>query len=400
MKRILKISLLSLMSLLVTSCANTEITPQQSQAITIPLNNDLFDIREIKLISQEEIFKLSPEQQQAILAYLENKIATGMPAHQAVRAYLQNRLSNFTYYGATYTAEKALALNKGNCMSLAILTTAVAKLANVDFEYREVSTLPVFKKQNNLLLSSSHVQTLLFDPTFVPKEDVIYFSRPAVVVDYFPESSNHSGRYFSLEPFLAMFYKNIASDALVANQLELAFANAAKAYELDPSNVRIANMMAVIHRRMGDDLSAEKIYQTALKIDENNIALISNYMVLLESQGRIEQAQLLSGKLDNLDDPNPYSWLEQAYIAQKQGEHRRAIHYYNKVLDIAPYVHQAYQGLAQVYRKQGKIILARNMLKNALEWTYELTDRKAYKYKLYHLESRLPTHLKRDRKTG
>ena len=159
MKRILKISLLSLMSLLVTSCANTEITPQQSQAITIPLNNDLFDIREIKLISQEEIFKLSPEQQQAILAYLENKIATGMPAHQAVRAYLQNRLSNFTYYGATYTAEKALALNKGNYTK--VKPTKTDKISiNKGISF--------FNKLDNL----DHVQALIVkEGKIVSKED-------------------------------------------------------------------------------------------------------------------------------------------------------------------------------------------------------------------------------------
>ena len=55
---------------------------------------------------------------------------------------------------------------------------------------------------------------------------------------------------------------------------------------------------------------------------------------------------------------------------------------------MALYVHQAYQGLYQLYTEQDKHSLAKAMLKNALEWTYELKEKKAYKFKLYQLEQK------------
>ena len=271
-------------------------------------------------------------------------------------------------------------------MSLAILTSAVAQLADIEYQYRKVDTLPVFTKKNNLLLSSSHVQTILFDPEFVQKEDTYYFTKPSIVIDYFPDSTSLKGEYFSQQAFLSMYYRNIASDALVQNKLDLAFLNAQKAYQLDPASLAVINLIAVLHKRKGDLQTAEKIYQKGIMINKNNLALVSNYIVLLEQLGKYKQAEKLSQRLENLDDPNPYHWLEQALLAQQHNDSDKAIKFFHKVLKLAPYVHQAYQGLYQEYSKQGELQLAKAMLTNALQWTFELKDKKLYKQKLYQLK--------------
>mgnify|MGYP000279785063 FL=1 len=365
------------------------------QAQPLPVNEALFNDENIEVIDEQAVFALSKEQEQEFLSEFHDKLNKGIKPHHAIRDFLQNQLSNFTYYGETYIAEKAMRLNQGNCMSLAILTTAVAQLTGVEFAYREVNTLPVFEKKNNLILSSSHVQTLLYDPEFTPDKKSVYFSRPGVVIDYFPNKSNHTGRKLSTAPFLAMYYKNIASDALVENDFDKAFAYASKANQLDPGNSSVINFLAVLHKRKGDLQSAEAIYKVGLALDANNLALLSNYLVLLDGQDRDEEARKLSQQLESLDDPNPYSWLEQAYLAQDKKDFSSAARYYKKVLKIAPYVNQAYQGLYQIYSAQGKNILARKMLQQALEWTYEINERKLYKYKLYNLEQKMPSQHKR-----
>ena len=43
-------------------------------------------------------------------------------------------------------------------------------------------------------------------------------------------------------------------------------------------------------------------------------------------------------------------------------------------------------GLYKIYVKQNKLKKAQTMLVKALEWTYELDERKLYKYKLYNIE--------------
>ncbi len=378
-----------MLSLLISSCAsNTK--PQQSedinQAIKIPINYSLFSNIENEQLNTEDVFFLTLEQQKEFLFTVDQHIANGLAPHNALSEVLTERLANFTYYGETYDATTAIRLNKGNCMSLAILTTAYAKLLGLDFSYRKVSTLPVFTKKDDVILSSSHVQTIIYDPNFIADKNVFYLSNPAVVIDYFPSKSHRSGRKFSLGTFLAMYYKNIAADALADKDLNKSFLYANKAYHLDTNNIETINLLAVIHRRSGDLHTAEAIYTAGLNKGQTNIALLSNYIMLLKSQHRMDEVNTLQDKLNQLDDPDPYQWLGEAYTAKNIGNIKQAEIYFKKALVKAPYLNQAYMGLYKIYLKQNKLKKAQTMLVKALEWTYELDERKLYKYKLYNIE--------------
>lgn len=378
-----------LLSLLISSCASIT-KPQQEKDINqvseVPINYSLFPNIENEQLISEDVFFLTPAQQKEFLFAVDQHIANGLAPHKALSEVLAERLANFTYYGETYDATTAISLNKGNCMSLAILTTAYAKLLGLDFSYRKVSTLPVFTKKDDVILSSSHVQTIVYDPTFIKDESILYLSSPAVVIDYFPSKNHRSGRKFSLETFLAMYYKNIAADALADKNLNKSFLYANKAYQLDTENIETINLLAVIHRRSGDLQTAEAIYKTGMDKEQINIALLSNYIMLLKSQQRMGEVNTLQEKLNQLDDPDPYQWLGEAYTAKSIGNMKQAEIYFKKALEKAPYLNQAYMGLYKIYVQQNKLRKAQTMLVKALEWTYELDERKLYKYKLYNIK--------------
>ncbi|REL25992.1 tetratricopeptide repeat protein [Thalassotalea euphylliae] len=360
-------------------------TNQASQANTgqaLPIAYHLFNYQTVDITSEQELFSLSTEQQQQFLAYYNKALAQGEDKHQIISDYLLNKVANFTYYGETYTASQAMNSLQGNCMSLAILTTALARLVDVDLAFREVLTLPVFEKQNNLVFSSIHVQTKLFAAPSQGGLSAI-FSNAGVVIDYFPASSNIKSRYLTYHQFVAMYYKNIASDALVVGDLERAFANAITAYQYDDTSVEVMNLLAVIHRRQGDERTAEQIYDFAMKLAPNNLSLLSNYATLLAMQHRGEEANGLQAKMAKLEDPNPYSWLNQAYLAQQQGNYRQAIEFFNRTIELAPYVNEAYIGLYQVYMAKGQETRAKNVIAKALDWTYKPSERRQLKYKLY-----------------
>jgi tetratricopeptide (TPR) repeat protein len=384
---LLWIQLLSLLLILpaCTTSSRLPTTTSINQVIDIPINHGLFDITDIQVIDEETIFKLSPNQQTAFLTDYHTRVQEGTEPHKALSNFLTTEMGSFTYYGETYIAEQAMRLDAGNCMSLAILTTALSKLVKLDISYREVSTLPVFEKQNNTILSSSHVQTIIYSSPVAVENGHISPPRPGVVIDYFPNSNNRLGRKLSIDTFLASYYQNIASDALVVGALDKSFAYALKAKEMDPTNTKVLNFLAVLHKRKGDLVTAERIYQIGLENNKKNVSLLSNYISLLKAQSRETEAKLIQTQLDGLDDPNPYNWLGEAYLAQDNKQYTKAIKYYKKVITRAPYVHQAYKGLYQIYSQQGKHRQAKLMLKNALEWTYELEERKLYKYKLYSL---------------
>jgi tetratricopeptide (TPR) repeat protein len=384
------LTLALLLSLFVSSCSNMHKSQQKNngvdQTLKVPINYSLFSDIEKKQLNEEDIFFLSPEQQEELRLNFDEKIASGFAPHKALSEVLAERLANFTYYGETYDATTAIKLYKGNCMSLAILTTAYAKVLGLKISYRKVNTLPVFAKKDDIILSSSHVQTLIYDPNFIADKNIFYLSTPAVVIDYFPSTSHHTGKKISLETFLSMYYKNIAADALTDKNLNKSFLYANKAYQLDIENIETINLLAVIHRRSSDLQTAEAIYKAGLDKGQTNISLLSNYIMLLKSQQRMDEVNTLQDQLNQLDDPNPYQWLGEAYTAQNIGNVKQAEVYFKKALAKAPYLNQAYMGLYKIYVKQNKLKKAQTMLVKALEWTYELDERKLYKFKLYNIE--------------
>ncbi|MBU2892907.1 hypothetical protein KO495_06165 [Colwellia sp. D2M02] len=390
MKKLLKgIWLLALITQLFACSSITDKGHAKLKIINLPLNYALFNSEIYKDKLEEDIFYLTPVQQQEVQVLINKAVAKGTPKHIALNDLLTSKLANFTYYGDTYPAEAAMRLNKGNCMSLAVLTGAFAQVVGLEFSYREVNTLPVFDKQNNLLLSSSHVQTLLHEEDFTPDADRFYFGTPGIIIDYFPSSDNRRGKKVSRDSFSAMYYKNLASNALIEDDFNKAFYLAEKAYQFDKSNASVINLLAVIHRRSGDVTSAEGIYKAGLEIEPSSLALMSNYVVLLQTEQRHSEAKVLEDKLDFVDDPNPYIWLEQAYVAQMNNEIPKASRYYQKVIEKAPYLNEPYIELYKIYKENGQVRLAKKMLINALEWTYEIAQRKQYKYKLYSLNLNL-----------
>lgn len=369
----------------ISACSSSSQTPEPKKAFfNIALNYDLFDATPQQISMSDDIFYLTTEQRIEILAQVNKRIALGKPRHKALSSVLQLRMGSFTYYGETYSAEEAMRLNKGNCMSLAVLTGAFAEVIGLEYSFREINTLPIFDKQNNLILSSSHVQSILYDESFIAEDNVIYITKPSIVIDYFPDSDNRMGKQVSKASFISMYYKNLAADALINNQLPEAFNLAEKSYQYDKTNTAVINLLGVIHRRAGDNISAENIYKAGMSLDSSNLTLLSNYMVLLKSEQRFDEADRIEQALELLDDPNPYQWLEQAYAAKNN---QKAVLYFKKALKKAPYLHQAYLGLYQIHLAEGKTLKAKQMLTKALEWSYEAEERKLYKYKLYSLRS-------------
>ncbi|KGJ91812.1 tetratricopeptide repeat protein [Colwellia psychrerythraea] len=367
----------------ISSCSSfSQSPPPKKEFFNVALNYDLFDVVPQQKNISDDIFYLTAEQKIEVFTQVNKRIALGEPKHEALSKVLQSRLGSFTYYGETYKAEEAARLNKGNCMSLAVLTGAFAELIGLEYSFRELTTLPTFDKQNNLILSSSHVQSILYDDRFLPEDDVIYFAKPSIVIDYFPDNNDLKGRKVSKSAFISMYYKNLAADALIENKLDEAFNLAEKSYQYDRSNIAVLNLLGVIHRRAGDNRTAENIYKVGMKVDSSHLILMSNYIVLLNSEQRFAEADQIEKKIDFLDDPNPYQWLEQAYAAKNN---RKAALYFQKALKKAPYLHQAYMGLYQIHLAEGEELQAKQMLNKALEWSYEVEERKMYKYKLYSL---------------
>lgn len=335
--------------------------------------------------SPQQIFDLSDEAKTHFFAYLNHSANARYPMHKRVFNYLNRHLSNFNYYSDTYTAQQTLENNSGNCMSLAILTTAYADLAGLEFQYNRVDSAPVFGRAGRFEVASTHVVTKLFDPTFIPKPGMLYVRKPYLLVDYFPTRNNWVGGKVTKDTFVAMFYRNLAAQRMAEEDFNSAGRLAIAALKHAPYAVDGINTMAVIYRQIGRDDKAEALYRYGLTLTENNIDLLYNYQLLLSSQGRNDESTKLQARLEQLDDPSPFPYLRLADEALARSDVDLALKFYNKTIDKAHYLPHGYVGAAKAYFAKGKFREARKQLHKAIERTHDGNDEKLFRAKLASL---------------
>jgi Flp pilus assembly protein TadD len=369
---------------LLSACSTNPGMDDVHHSSSLTLDSDLFGERP-NMISVSEIHELSDEQALEFGRYLNDARNQNEPTHTLVSDYLETITDNFTYHGKTYTASETLDKSAGNCLSLAILTTALAKVAEVEIAYRLTDSLPVFESRDNLIRRELHVKSYLYDPTWEPQDGYLVLSRPGVIVDYFRNDSDRFIRNIDGSEYLSMYYRNMAVDAIQDENLSEAYWLLIRSLELSPLSADSLNMLAIVNDRAGDKSKSEEIYRFGIQNSPRQVSLLRNYGIFLRRQGRSAEAEEIGKTLSRLADPNPFDWILEGQNAYEANEFRRAIGFFRKGADLAPYLHEAHFGLANANFRLGNLKIAEQELQLAMKHATRSTSRKLYEAKLVAL---------------
>lgn len=328
--------------------------------------------------SLESVFKLSDEQAQDFFTYLNAISNRHLMANQIIYNYLEKRLKQFNYHSDTFNATDALRENQGNCLSLALLTHSLAKLAKVDIGYQLVETEPVYQKSDNIIITSQHIRSLLYESTV---ENQVVLFRNSVKIDYFNSGYSRPLRSVYFNEFASMYYSNLAAEFFIKNQLNQAFWYSKKSLEIESNNPIAINMMAILFDRKGDFEAADEMYQLGLEVSREKLELLSNYHGFLLRHGRSEEAQEIKAKLDQIEDPNPFKWVSLANSAYNEGDYHKAIQLYRKAAKQADYLHEPLFGIARAEFQLGELNKAKLSLEKAIEHTHQEKVKKLYQAK-------------------
>jgi tetratricopeptide (TPR) repeat protein len=203
-----------------------------------------------------------------------------------------------------------------------------------------------------------------------------------VQVDYFPTIGRRLIANLERNNFLAMYYRNYAAEALIKADLNTAYWYVRESLVLAPDNADAINMLAVVHKRKGNLDIAEQLYRYGIAHAEEKLSLLKNYKVMLEAGNRLEEAAAIEQQLADLDDPSPFNWLRLARISYEAGDFQAAVRYYNHALKLAPYMHEAYLGVALSLHGLGDDSAARRSLEQALAIVYQSSTKVRYQAKL------------------
>jgi len=393
MKKYLNYAFILFYLSLFAACANSPVeTPLVDKTIIedvveqFPMLNSKKFGQELEFLNPSKITSLSKEQEEAFFAFYNSEQNKEKPGHQRLYEYLQAFGNTFTYKNFTKQASQTFATQSGNCMSLAVLTTALAKAANIDIKYQLVNRIPVYQEYGSVIFNAQHIRSLVFEPERVKVPGVaevnLNYVRRRAIIDYFPSRNTFTHGFVTEDEFYAMYYRNLASEAIGENRNSRAYWLLRKSLEIEPENDQTINSLAVLHRRVGEYQKAEELYKYGIKHAINKIVLLKNYRVLLKTQNRTDDVNKISKELENLEDLNPFNWYHAANDAFDEGDYSLAYNLYNKAIELAPYLHQAHFGIAKTEFQRGNLSSARRALQIAEREAYDAKSKSIYEAKL------------------
>ncbi len=344
------------------------------------LNSESFG-DELKFEAEDEILSLSPEQRKHFMSFYNSYSNSTKPGHQRLYEYLETFGEQFKYDNFTSNAKNTLANSTGNCMSLAVLTTALARTADIEIKYQLVNRVPIFQEYGTVVFNAQHIRSIIYEPKQELNTGVMVWRNKAII-DYYPSRDTFVNGYVSESEFIAMYYRNLAAEALANNDNNRAYWLLRRSLVIEPENAQAINSLAVIHRRVGEIDKAEELYKYGIKNALNKIVLLKNYQILLLAQNRSEAAERIAKELENLEDLNPFNWLLAANEAFTDADYAVAIKLYKKSIELAPYLHQGHFGIAKSEYQRGNLRASRLALEEALEQAFDSGSKSIYEAKL------------------
>ncbi|WP_105166603.1 tetratricopeptide repeat protein [Pseudoalteromonas sp. T1lg23B] len=381
MKRLLALSLI----LLLAGCKQTqkvEIKAPLERPSSL-LNHSIFT--RLTVENEASIFALPDAERQKFIAYSEAQKQKNIRADTIIADYLDSSLDRFSYDGATHNATDTLTKNEGNCISLAILTQAYANILGVETSFREVATMPVYKKQDQTILVSNHFKTKLYAPPEQDDENWLYAIRPGTVVDYFPARDLVFIGSATYADLVAKYYANLATEALLAEQFDTSYSLVSQALEYAPYDPELINLAAILHRRVGDTDTAKKLFEFAVrnKLVSSNLLYSYSYLAQQLADKQLQQ-DLEKRLLDNAKTPFDFLQLAEQEIAKER--YFSAEEMLKELVVSTPYIPEPYFALAKIYYLQDKKEKAAKYLQYAIEKSEDREKQGVYQAKLNTLK--------------
>jgi Tfp pilus assembly protein PilF len=376
-----------LLAVLLVGCA--AVVPPPPVA---PLLHDALFQHPPRPADADAVLALSPAMQ-AHVDRLRARVPRGADLAMALGTSLYQPGGLQLDYDATTTrnAAEAFAARSGNCLSLAVMTAALARAIGLEVGFQSVRGDPLFRRDGTLTMRSGHVNLVLTEPT---RESGWRSAsngplRRQVVIDFLPQEA---ARALPADPVsegqvLAMFMNNRAVEALLAGAPAEAYAWVREALRHDPASVGVVNTLGVVYQRAGHLAEAAAAYEQVLVLDDRQLAAMANLAQVRRAQGRDAEARAWDSRRAALEPHPPFHFLGLGQAALAAGELAQARAHFQRELRRQPDAHEAWLGLARVHLALGDSAQAEQALRRALGASATVGEQARYAGKLEALKA-------------
>jgi thioredoxin-like negative regulator of GroEL len=371
-----------LMTLLLSACSTAPLVP------TGTVFDDGLFAAPSQPVDRSQVFALSD----AMKRYLEVDLAADV-RHRGERAALADALSrrerlHLEYDTATTrTAAQAFDARAGNCLSLVIMASALARHLGLPVQYHSVFVDETWSRAGNLLVSSGHVNLTLSNR--LSRSNAVRFDAvEAVSIDFdppLPGQRQHS-RVIGESTVMAMFMNNRSAESLAAGQVDDAYWWSRAAIEVEPTFLPAYNTLAVVYLRRDALMQAERVLTQLLALEPANAAALSNLVSVYTRQGRLADAQAAQQRLASIEPAPPFHYFHRGLEALKQRDYAQAKLLFQKEVSRSAYYHEFHFGLAMALLGLGEFDEARRQLSLAKASSTRAVDRELYAGKLERMK--------------
>ncbi len=217
---------------------------------------------------------------------------------------------------ANYSAAVAFHQDQANCLSYSAMVVSMMRHAGVQARFQRVEAAPEWDLEGNSVVASLHINAVIFQ------------EGKQLEVDWLPRRnpSDYERRFvLSDDEALAEWHNNLGAEALLNNDLPLAFAELSRALRLSPEAAHIWVNLGVVYRRVGLDAHAEAAWLIAIKHNRRQLQALSNLQRLYQAQGKEEVAEDLSAVIAYYRKKNPYYFYFLAQQAEKDNRFNEAL---------------------------------------------------------------------------
>ena len=333
---------------------------------------------------------------EAMRRFLRERLAgavrdKGRPRALAEALYLRGELKLDYDNALTRTAAQAFAARSGNCLSLVLMTAAMARELGVDVRYQAVAQVESYSRSGSMTLQAHHINLVLAPRDTRWRQYALSFEddSDAVLIDFLPARQLRGlrGDGISEQRVLAMFMNNRGVEALQRGALADAYAWLREALRLDASYWPAINSLGVVYQRAGQSALAVAALEQVLVMAPDNLPALGNLPAALLALGRADEAARWTARRLALQPHPPFHHLALAEAALDRADLAAARQHLADEQALTGDSHELFFQRARLQLAMGREGPARAALQSAIDNSESATQRQRYAAKLAQLRA-------------
>jgi Flp pilus assembly protein TadD len=326
------------------------------------------------------IFEVDDDMRAFIAEHVDSSRASRERMRRLLAGMISTGLMSLDYNDATTkTARQTFHDRVGNCISFTALFVALARETNLDVKFQTVEIPPIWYADSGLVILNNHVNARVKHNFGI--EVVVDFNIMELKGDY--ETQIVSDEYA-----LALYYNNVAMDALRAGDQEQSFRLLKKSIETYPNIAANWANLGVIYSRSGWDDYAIAAHLKALELDKDHRPSMANLAFLYQGLGDPDTAESYRRKIRRYQDQNPYFHYSHALAAYNNGDMVGASERLGHAMRLKDSEHKFYQLQGLIAAQQGDADLALRSIRKARSLAVYSDAQRMYDTKIQMLTSR------------